>query len=319
MTELASFNNVKYWDGFYDPEQGGDLEEFDWYSTEEWLPECVENIAAQFISTPTERPLSFLDVGVGTCPLIFELVRRTNSAVPRWSELVGIDFVQSAMDAMAARAAEEFGGEDVDVQPAVTFLAADACDMSKVLGAGKAFDVVFDKGCMDCFVSGDGEGDLAKYLKEVAAVVAPHGRALFVSVNGADVAHMLRSGGAILREDAHSIQPAAGNLSSYARAKWQAKKQPTAAAAADAAASPLVLESIHAYEQKHCYVCRLAAVAPSQLGERYSVAGAGACCEVDSVAPVPLYCGHCGRSWLYPEFPPECPRCANKLQRFALS
>ena len=43
---LASFNTVKYWNDFYDPEQGGDCDEFDWYSTEEWLPQCVEGITA---------------------------------------------------------------------------------------------------------------------------------------------------------------------------------------------------------------------------------------------------------------------------------
>ena len=66
---LASFNTVKYWNDFYDPEQGGDCDEFDWYSTEEWLPQCVEGITA---SRPhlARRPLCLLDVGVGTCPLI---------------------------------------------------------------------------------------------------------------------------------------------------------------------------------------------------------------------------------------------------------
>jgi SAM-dependent methyltransferase len=368
---LASFNTVKYWNDFYDPEQGGDCDEFDWYSTEEWLPQCVEGITA---SRPhlARRPLRLLDVGVGTCPLIFELARG-GGARARWRELVGIDFVESAMDAMAARAAEEFGGGnggggdcgdgEVSAAPIMRFLAADAREMSSVLAARseegslslasssssssfsfssslpQLFDVVFDKGCMDCFVSGDGAGDLVRYLSEVAAVLSPDGVALFVSVNGADVAEVLRSGGTCLREDSHCIQPATGNASCAARAKWLETKnqqqQQSGEPAGREAPTLLVLDSIHAFEQKHCYVCRRAPSFPAVIGSAGLAAttsgsdaakggggedeeslriGAG-----DANGGVLIYCGHCGRSWTYPDFPPECPQCANKLQRFALS
>ena len=341
--ELASFNDVAYWNGFYDPEQGGDTEEFDWYSTEEWLSECVTSIAAELPASIAGRSLDLLDVGVGTCPLIFELARMVvnsygdacdgggggggssgGSGGVRWGNLVGVDFVESAMEAMNARALEEFGSiGSGDEAPSIHFHAADARDMSPALGSSASFDVVFDKGCLDCFVSGDGEGDISRYLREVARVLRERdGRALFVSVNGADVVEMLRSQGRNLREDSHCIQPAAGNPSAAARAKWRAKKQQSAATQKGddgpggegrrERGRVLELLAIYAYEQKHCYVCR--SVDPSVSGTECASG------SPQSKGTITIHCGVCrSRSWAYPDFPAECPQCANKLQRFALS
>ena len=33
-------------------------------------------------------------------------------------------------------------------------------------------DVVVDKGCLDCFVSGEGQADVEQYLREVHAPIA---------------------------------------------------------------------------------------------------------------------------------------------------
>lgn len=50
------------------------------------------------------------------------------------------------------------------------------------------------QGCLDCFVTGDGEGDVGRYLATLARVLAPGGRALLFAVNGADIPRLLRTG-----------------------------------------------------------------------------------------------------------------------------
>ena len=114
----------------------------------------------------------------------------------------------SAMDGMndcvaQCRSADEIPGpEELDI----VYHVADARDM-RDLYPDKSFDVVFDKGCLDCFVTGDGEADIARYLHEVSRVLTPGGRALFVCVNGSDVAELLTSGGVVVREDPHCSKP----------------------------------------------------------------------------------------------------------------
>ena len=154
-------------------------------------------------------------------------------------------------------------------------------------------------------------------------LTAPHALVAMTRIRkGADVVEMLRSEGRNLREDSHCIQPAAGNPSAAARAKWRAKKQ-RSAAAQKGDDSPggegrreggrvLELLAIYAYEQKHCYVCR--SVDPSVSGMECASG------SPQSKGAITIHCGVCrSRSWAYPDFPAECPQCANKLQRFALS
>ena len=57
-----------------------------------------------------------------------------------------------------------------------------------------SFDVILDKGCLDCFISGTGAADVGKYLREAARVLRPGGALLLIPVNGCDIVSLLHRG-----------------------------------------------------------------------------------------------------------------------------
>ena len=66
--------------------------------------------------------------------------------------------------------------------PAIRFEVLDATAMACF--APDSFDIIVDKGCLDCFVSGEGQDRIHDYLRELARVLKPSGRLLLVPVNG---------------------------------------------------------------------------------------------------------------------------------------
>jgi ubiquinone/menaquinone biosynthesis C-methylase UbiE len=143
----------------------------------------VEAVAARVRRDTGRAALACLDVGVGTSPLLFALAAAAPDA---WSALHGVDFAPSAVAFLAAQAARP------GAHPRLRFWAGDARELDGVPDA--SVDVLLDKGCLDCFVTGDGEADVARYLAAVARVLRPDGRALLLAVNGADVPRLLARG-----------------------------------------------------------------------------------------------------------------------------
>ena len=170
--------------------------------------------------------LRILDVGCGTSPLLFTLAagaasrhtqsprsppeghshgggyppRALQSRTPAdfpdgWSSLHGVDFAEAAIAFLSERAAA------APAAARLRFSVGDARSLEAV--ADGAADVVVDKGCLDCFVTGEGDSDVGRYLATVQRVLAPGGRALLFAVNGADVGRLLASGEVV--PDAHAV------------------------------------------------------------------------------------------------------------------
>lgn len=119
------------------------------------------------------------------------------------------------------------------------------------LGVGSA-SIVVDKGCLDCFVSGGGEGSVGTYLRQVGRVLRPDGRFVLVPVNGADIVHLLKTGQCV------RDKRASGNSGHAAFKSWSKTKM-EGTALKDSGAGLFQVESIWAYQEKHAYVCKLAA------------------------------------------------------------
>jgi SAM-dependent methyltransferase len=262
-----------------------------WYSAEDWLPVAVEAVAARVRRDAGLDALDALDVGVGTSPLLFALAAAAPSA---WRALHGVDFAETAVAFLAEQAARP------GAHAGLRFWAADARELAGVPDA--SVDILLDKGCLDCFVTGDGEADVARYLAAVARVLRPHGRALLLAVNGADVPRLLARGEIVADPHAGSGMGAAAG-----RCAWGAAKQVGADAAGAAWVQRLWVEETVAYAEKHVLVCR-----PTPPPE--------------GAPPPPLRCHECGRRHVSAAFAPpgDAPpkptcACGNRLRRFALS
>ena len=116
-----AFQTPKYWDAFYDDE-----EVYDWYS------------AAGAMYAACRRELRrlkgrgrVLDVGCGTASHL--------SALAKYADVTGVDFSETVINANKAR------------EEGVTYLVEDASSLSSL--EDNSFDIVLDKGCLDCFVS----------------------------------------------------------------------------------------------------------------------------------------------------------------------
>lgn len=271
------------------PEFYGDEDEglFDWYSACEFLQDAVEREAEAVYGQDAKRQL-VLDVGCGTCPLLFELQRQG------YSNLHGVDFSSSAIG-VAERFREEGGIPAADMR----FDVADAVDMATVESGSCAF--VVDKGCLDCFVNSKSPGALSRvqqYVAEVARVLAPGGRYLLLPTNASDIPTFLATGSVVLDKASTSAKGAHAQ-----GAEWEAAKREVEAARA-AWARRFVVEEIRARENKHLFVCRL--------------------CSAEEAATLPespahMLCDLCGSQYPYPAYPSQCSSCIAPLDRFCLS
>lgn len=160
------FLDPTYWTEFYD-----DDESFDWYS-------AAGAVYAAAMREVAVRPsATVLDVGCGTAAHLAALVPFAN--------VTGVDFAASVVQAASTLA------------PAVDFACADARHLPFRAGS---FDVIVDKGCLDCFVGG-GAADRAAYLRELRRVLRPRGALVLCSVSGVDVVTLLRDGVALRHDD----------------------------------------------------------------------------------------------------------------------
>ncbi|KAJ8907184.1 hypothetical protein NDN08_003666 [Rhodosorus marinus] len=275
--ESGSFDKVEYWSKFYKSD-GDELEFYEWYSAE-WLPE--------FVSTEVDKVDgdSVLDIGCGTSPLLFTLANGSSDTSERIQELklVGVDFVEEAIEFLKKEAIAQ--SVDIDFR---------VMDVTQGLQGirSSSFSVVVDKGCLDCFVTGEGTSKLAGYLKEVARVLKGNGSFLLLPVNFANIRHLLQTGEIVADTDADGVR-------SSSAAALEARKRADSATTDVQGTSRHGLEVHHIvlYQQKHLYICKLGP------------------CEKLSVT-----CGGCGLNMeaSYPKLDKQCV-CGNALRRFALS
>jgi len=279
--DALSFTDVRYWDHFYHDE---DLSFYEWYSAEDWLHVAVDDVGARVSEALGGAPLRVLDVGVGTSPCLFALAALRPE---RYAALHGVDFSPAAVAFLQSQA------QATDAHPGLRFWTADARELAGVEDA--SVDVVLDKGCLDCFITGDsGVNDVGEYLRALQRVIAgPHARVLLLAVNAADVPRLLATGETV--PDPHA---GGGGRSGIA---WGARKAETRAESAWT--QTLWVEGVVAFAEKHLLIC-----APVPPGE--------------GAAPPTLRCHECGRTHAWSAgggvTRAACP-CGNRLKRFALS
>ena len=179
---IKPFESVEYWNDFYRNE----TEPWDWYSTEDWLPEIVSSILPwpRPSQPPDVQGYSVLDLGCGISSLLLDLARAGPPG--KWRRLVGVDFCPSAVALLRAQSAEL-----PPDGPRPEYLIDDAAGGLRGVPAG-AFDAVVDKGCVDCHVaSPGGRARLPALLRAARRALAPGGALLLLAVADADLPHLL--------------------------------------------------------------------------------------------------------------------------------
>ncbi|KAK7249209.1 ubiE/COQ5 methyltransferase [Aureococcus anophagefferens] len=167
--EEGDFQDPGYWDDFYD-----DGEQYDWYSAAGAVFAAARREMRR-VERATGRPARVLDVGCGTATHLAEL--------GAFGAVTGVDFSPRVVEACRAS----------DPEGRATYVCADALDLPFEAGS---FDVVLDKGCLDCFVSSETAryAPRDRYLCEVARVLGDGGVFVVTSVCGADVVSLLSDG-----------------------------------------------------------------------------------------------------------------------------
>ena len=303
--EDGDFQDAGYWDEFYD-----DGEQFDWYSA----PGAVYGAASREVARvegALGRRARVLDVGCGTATHLVALAAR--------ADVTGVDFSPRVVE--LCREFDEGG--------AVSYVCADAT----ALPFGDAsFDVVLDKGCLDCFVSSETAAfdRRERYLREVARVLDPAvGVFVVTSVCGADVVSLL--GDAVANRCAEAT---AGATRPPADA-WERAR--TAPDAADATRFDVL--QVVATRSKHVFRCvpqgRTLEAQKKTPGGLAADAPGGHDDDADFEDLTSeslslddgLFCGACAHrvSDLLPipaggrPVPANCPSCGAPLRRFAMS
>lgn len=243
----------------------------------------AEALSALRVGDSEDGTLALLDVGCGTSPLLFEVAANESVGGRTMGRLVGVDFAADAIKFMRQKAKED----RVDAE----FLVLDA---SKGLEefSDASFDLVVDKGCLDCFVTGSGEAQLNDYLKGVERVLRPRGSFVLIAVNFCDIEHLLATG--VIVPDRNAIAGSASTATALARRKANASEK------GDGIKTDLPRLRVHrveVHQAKHLYICRR-----------------------DEPAQVTASCGTCSRNLnaAYPQLDEQC-ECGNALRRFALS
>eukprot|EP00696_Hemimastix_kukwesjijk_P000100 gnl/Hemi2/10151_TR3521_c0_g1_i1.p1 gnl/Hemi2/10151_TR3521_c0_g1~~gnl/Hemi2/10151_TR3521_c0_g1_i1.p1 ORF type:complete len:359 (+),score=114.36 gnl/Hemi2/10151_TR3521_c0_g1_i1:42-1079(+) len=174
--EKYTFTQSEYWQHFNADGDDSDTDCFDWYSAEELLVQQIVALAKK-LRPDAYQDVRVLDVGTGTCPLLFTLAQQHG-----FRKLTGVDFSERAINFDIRRAAKE--------QLQIQF---DVMDAKNLTFPSASFDIVVDKGCLDCFVNGGSSPEgLAQYLSGLARVLEPAaGCLLVVAVCPADIVHLL--------------------------------------------------------------------------------------------------------------------------------
>ena len=282
-----AFQTPKYWDAFYDDE-----EVYDWYS------------AAGAMYAACRRELRrlkgrgrVLDVGCGTASHL--------AALAKYADVTGVDFSETVINANKAR------------QEGVTYLVEDASSLSSL--EDNSFDVVLDKGCLDCFVSAP-DASFARrdaFLCSVQRVLDDGGVYLCMPVCGVDVVTLLTTGAA-----KRAKPDVAGSISDK-RDAWEMQRSGENGCAFE------VLQII-ASQQKHLFRCVPRGNDVAALCAQLEGLDADDDAEDFEDAPDAsltlrrgFFCGSCGGEVAALQFPlavpAACPNCRADVRRFAMS
>ena len=207
-----AFQTPKYWDAFYDDE-----EVYDWYSAAGAMYAACRRELRRF-----KRRGRVLDVGCGTASHL--------SALAQHADVTGVDFSETVISANKAR------------EEGVTYLVEDASSLTSL--ADNSFDIVLDKGCLDCFVSAP-DASFARrdaFLRSVTRVLDDGGVYLCMPVCGVDVVTLLTTGAA------KRAKPDVAGAISDERDAWETQRSGSNGCAFE------VLQII-ASQQKHLFRC----------------------------------------------------------------
>ncbi|EPR60872.1 methyltransferase, putative [Toxoplasma gondii ME49] len=151
---MTAYGKVDYWDERYKR----DVEPFDWFQRYAGLKPILLEAGLQASSR-------ILVLGCGTSRVSEEMY------ADGYRKIVNVDYSNVCISHMQRRCADK---------EEMTFLHMNALDM-KQLDDGD-FDLVFDKGTMDCVLCGDNSFDnVQKMLREVSRILAPGGVYIVVS------------------------------------------------------------------------------------------------------------------------------------------
>ena len=282
-----AFQTPKYWDAFYDDE-----EVYDWYSAAGAMYAACRRELRRF-----KRRGRVLDVGCGTASHL--------SALAQHADVTGVDFSETVISANNAR------------KEGVIYLVEDASSLSSL--EDNSFDVVLDKGCLDCFVSAP-DASFARrdaFLRSVQRVLDDGGVYLCMPVCGVDVVTLLTTG------LAKRAKPDVAGAISDERDAWEVQRSGENGCAFD-------ILQIVASQQKHLFRCAprgndVAALC-AQLEGLAADDDAGDFDDAPSTALTlrrGFFCGSCGGEVAALQFPlivpAACPNCRADVRRFAMS
>ena len=302
-----AFQTPQYWDDFYDDE-----EVYDWYSA----AGAMYAAARRELTRIKGRKGRVLDVGCGTASHL--------AALAKHADVMGVDFSETVIAANKAR------------EEGVTYVCEDVSSLASFEDG--SFDVILDKGCLDCFVSAP-DASFARreaFLRSVTRVLAKDGVYVCMPVCGVDVVTLLNYGVAC------RAAPGVSGVAPLAGDDWEARRSGNGACTFE------VLQIV-ASQQKHLFRC-----APNAGGD---VALLGALLDAGSLDSSPtlpatgddevgavdadddadfddapcasltlrrgFFCGSCGGTVAPLKFPLEvpkaCPNCRADVRRFAMS
>ena len=205
-----AFQTPQYWDDFYD-----DDEVYDWYSA----AGAMYAAARRELTRIKGRKGRVLDVGCGTASHL--------AALAKHADVTGVDFSETVIAANNAR------------EEGVTYVCE---DVSKLSFEDGSFDVILDKGCLDCFVSAP-DASFARreaFLRSVTRVLAKGGVYVCMPVCGVDVVTLLNYGVAC------RAAPGVSGVAPLAGDDWEARRSGNGACTFE------VLQIV-ASQQKHLF------------------------------------------------------------------
>lgn len=174
------YGSMNYWNARF---QGED--EFDWYH--KWNPVLKK----QFGDLGVTPEMNILNVGCGNSSLSREMHE------DGMENIVNVDFSNVVVNSMHAKHLNK---------PSMTWQEGQVQDMTAFAG-DEAFDLVIDKGCLDCILCGEkSTTNITAALNECSRVLKPGG--MFISISFADDRNDIYNDAATFKWTNHGELPA---------------------------------------------------------------------------------------------------------------
>lgn len=319
--EKYTFTQTEYWECFHE-ETGQEC--FEWYSAEELQRHSILRVLGRFFvpalaaaaaaATPVYR---VLDVGAGTSELPFNLYEALSAESKRIGrpfrvELWSVDFARTAVEFLRGQkwirhaqlrekcpppASEDCAQMRADVEggwPCVEVFqrVMDATNLS--FFPDHYFDMVTEKGCLDCFVNGTGRALVPTYFQQIKRVLRPDGHFLMITVSNIDLPLILQTGGEVAQKAVfrkNLVEPHLGPDEIIAARQLHCR-----------APGRFVVEAIRAKTERHAVLCR-----PATLDDE---------ADAGTEAEKTVVCDECERRYPAASTPKRCGTCSTLLQRF---